>query len=150
MPYKESFGQSQIGLFMVIRQTLKIIFSKEEIVIIRVIGLDYNLNSYNNNGLVNFIPINHFNPMILKEPFGSSIISIQHSYLADSSDWVTLIRILRLIWLYSPYGIFKSGTRQYALFTHKKGKLIRIVFSLSKLNVVSKNLDYQKTDHFSI
>ena len=49
---RKVFGQSQIGLFMVNRQTFKdYSFTKEEDRYNRVIGIDYNLNSNNNNYL---------------------------------------------------------------------------------------------------
>ena len=110
---RKVFGQSQIGLFMVNRQTFKdYSFTKEEDRYNRVIGIDYNLNSNNNKWIGKFFTHKSFQPNDTKGNLSSQANLIYNTRIwRFSSDWVYVDDDFTSDLGFIPRtGIFKSGT----------------------------------------
>ena len=148
---RKVFGQSQIGLFMVNRQTFKdYSFIKEEDRYNRVVGIDYNLNSANNKWIGKFYTHKSFQPNDTKGNLSSQANLIYNTRIwRFSSDWVYVDDDFTSDLGFIPRtGIFKSGTSASRNFYPNSKKINSHSFSLLNLMWFQKNLDYKKTDHF--
>ena len=148
---RKVFGQSQIGLFMVNRQTFKdYSFIKEEDRYNRVVGIDYNLNSANNKWIGKFYTHKSFQPNDTKGNLSSQANLIYNTRAwRFSSDWVYVDDDFTSDLGFIPRtGIFKSGTSVSRNFYPNSKKINSHSFSLLNLMWFQKNLDYKKTDHF--
>ena len=148
---RKVFGQSQIGLFMVNRQTFKdYSFIKEEDRYNRVVGIDYNLNSANNKWIGKFYTHKSFQPNDTKGNLSSQANLIYNTRIwRFSSDWVYVDDDFTSDLGFIPRtGIFKSGTSVSRNFYPNSKKINSHSFSLLNLMWFQKNLDYKKTDHF--
>ena len=148
---RKVFGQSQIGLFMVNRQTFKdYSFIKEEDRYNRVVGIDYNLNSANNKWIGKFYTHKSFQPNDTKGNLSSQANLIYNTRVwRFSSDWVYVDDDFTSDLGFIPRtGIFKSGTSVSRNFYPNSKKINSHSFSLLNLMWFQKNLDYKKTDHF--
>ena len=148
---RKVFGQSQIGLFMVNRQTFKdYSFTKEENRYNRVVGMDYNLNSTNNKWIGKFFTHKSFQPNDTKGNLSSQANLIYNTRIwRFSSDWVYVDDDFTSDLGFIPRtGIFKSGTSASRTFYPNNKKINSHSFRLLNLMWFQKNLDYKKTDHF--
>ena len=148
---RKVFGQSQIGLFMVNRQTFKdYSFIKEEDRYNRVVGMDFNLNSANNKWIGKFFTHKSFQPNDTKGNLSSQANLIYNTRIwRFSSDWVYVDDDFTSDLGFIPRtGIFKSGTSASRNFYPNSKKVNSHSFSLLNLMWFQKNLDYKKTDHF--
>ena len=148
---RKVFGQSQIGLFMVNRQTFKdYSFTKEENRYNRVVGMDYNLNSTNNKWIGKFFTHKSFQPNDTKGNLSSQANLIYNTRIwRFSSDWVYVDDDFTSDLGFIPRtGIFKSGTSASRNFYPNNKKINSHSFRLLNLMWFQKNLDYKKTDHF--
>ena len=148
---RKVFGQSQIGLFMVNRQTFKdYSFTKEENRYNIVVGMDYNLNSTNNKWIGKFFTHKSFQPNDTKGNLSSQANLIYNTRIwRFSSDWVYVDDDFTSDLGFIPRtGIFKSGTSASRTFYPNNKKINSHSFRLLNLMWFQKNLDYKKTDHF--
>jgi hypothetical protein len=148
---RKVFGQSQIGLFVVNRQTFKdYSFTKEENRYNRVVGMDYNLNSTNNKWIGKFFTHKSFQPNDTKGNLSSQANLIYNTRIwRFSSDWVYVDDDFTSDLGFIPRtGIFKSGTSASRNFYPNNKKINSYSFRLLNLMWFQKNLDYKKTDHF--
>ena len=148
---RKVFGQSQIGLFMVNRQTFKdYSFTKEDNRYNRVVGIDYNLNSTNNKWIGKFFTHKSFQPNDTKGNLSSQANLIYNTRIwRFSSDWVYVDDDFTSDLGFIPRtGIFKSGTSASRNFYPNNKKINSHSFRLLNLMWFQKNLDYKKTDHF--
>ena len=133
---RKVFGQSQIGLFMVNRQTFKdYSFIKEEDRYNRVVGIDYNLNSANNKWIGKFYTHKSFQPNDTKGNLSSQANLIYNTRAwRFSSDWVYVDDDFTSDLGFIPRtGIFKSGTSVSRNFYPNSKKINSHSFSLLNL-----------------
>jgi len=147
---RKVFGQSQIGLFVVNRQTFKnYAFVQNSNRFNRVIGLDYNLNSANNKWLGKFYTHKSIQP---DDAHGNLSARANLAYNTRiwrfASDWVHVDQDFRSDLGFIPRtGIFKSGTNAVRNFYPKTGKINSHQIDLLNLMWFQQDLNYQKTDH---
>ena len=147
---RKVFGQSQIGLFMVNRQTFKdYAFLKDTNRFNRVIGLDYNLNSANNKWLGKFYTHKSIQPDDRQGNLSAQANLVYNTRIwRFSSDWVFVDQDFRSDLGFIPRsGVFKSGTNMVRNFYPKKGNINSHQIDLLNLMWFQQDLDYQKTDH---
>ena len=123
---RKVFGQSQIGLFMVNRQTFKdYAFLKDTNRFNRVIGLDYNLNSANNKWLGKFYTHKSIQPDDRQGNLSAQANLVYNTRIwRFSSDWVFVDQDFRSDLGFIPRsGVFKSGTNMVRNFYPKKGNI---------------------------
>lgn len=147
---RKVFGESQVGVFMVNRQSLKDYdFVAEKDTYNRVIGLDYNLASANNRWIGKFYTHKSFQPDDNKGNL-SSFASILYNtriwqFYSNTvyvdEDFRSDLGFIRRT------GIVKSGNRVRRSFYPKTGKINSHSFQLLNLMWFQQNLDYLKTDH---
>lgn len=147
---RKVFGQSQIGVFMVNRQTFKSYdFLDKEDLYNRVIGIDYNLASSNNRWIGKFYTHKSFQPNDQKGNLSSFVSMLYNTRIWEFySNWVYVDKDYRSDLGFIPRtGIIKSGTRAKRTFYSKTGTVNSHSFRLLNLMWFQQNLDYRKTDH---
>ena len=147
---RKVFGQSQIGFFIVNRQTLKdYSFIEEENRYNRVVGVDQNLNTANNKWIGKFYTHKSFKPNDSKGNLSSQANLIYNTRIwRFSSDWVYVDNDFTSDLGFIPRtGIFKSGTSARRNFYPNSAKINFHSFSVLNLMWFQQNLDYKKTDH---
>lgn len=147
---RKVFGQSQIGVFMVNRQTFKSYdFLDKEDLYNRVIGIDYNLASSNNRWIGKFYTHKSFQPNDQKGNLSSFVSMLYNTRIWEFySNWVYVDKDYRSDLGFIPRtGIIKSGTRAKRTFYSKTGIVNSHSFRLLNLMWFQQNLDYRKTDH---
>ena len=147
---RKVFGQSQIGVFMVNRQTFKSYdFLDKEDLYNRVIGIDYNLASSNNRWIGKFYTHKSFQPNDQKGNLSSFVSMLYNTRIWEFySNWVYVDKDYRSDLGFIPRtGIIKSGTRAKRTFYSKIGTVNSHSFRLLNLMWFQQNLDYRKTDH---
>ena len=148
---RKVFNQSQIGAFIVNRESIKDYdFLEEKDRYNRVIGLDYNLNSANNKWVGKFYTHKSFQP---DDNGGnlSSGASINYNTRTwqFSSKWIYVDQDYRSDLGFIPRtGIIKTGISGTRIFYPKKGKINSHSIEIANYNWQQKSLDYKKTDHF--
>jgi len=148
---RKVFNQSQIGAFIVNRESIKDYdFLEENDRYNRVIGLDYNLNSANNKWVGKFYTHKSFQPND-NEGNLSSGASINYNTRTwqFSSKWIYVDQDYRSDLGFIPRsGIIKTGISGTRIFYPKKGKINSHSIEIANYNWQQKSLDYKKTDHF--
>jgi len=147
---RKVFGQSQVGIFMVNRQTFKDYdFLEEDDAYNRVIGLDYNLASANNRWIGKFYTHKSFQPDDQEGNLSSFASLLYNTRIwRFYSNWVYIDRDFRSDLGFIPRtGIIKSGTSAQRTFYPKYGIANSHSFRILNLMWFQQNLDYQKTDH---
>jgi hypothetical protein len=148
---RKVFNQSQIGAFIVNRESIKDYdFLEEKDRYNRVIGLDYNLNSANNKWVGKFYTHKSFQPDD-NEGNLSSGASINYNTRTwqFSSKWIYVDQDYRSDLGFIPRtGIIKTGISGTRIFYPKKGKINSHSIEIANYNWQQKSLDYKKTDHF--
>jgi len=147
---RKVFGQSQVGIFMVNRQTFKDYdFLEEDDAYNRVIGLDYNLASANNRWIGKFYTHKSFQPDDQEGNLSSFASLLYNTRIwRFYSNWVYIDRDFRSDLGFIPRtGIIKSGTSAQRTFYPKSGIANSHSFRILNLMWFQQNLDYQKTDH---
>ncbi len=147
---RKVFGQSQVGVFMVNRQTFKEYdFIEKNDTYNRVIGLDYNLASANNRWIGKFYTHKSFQPEDQEGNLSSFASLLYNTRIwRFYSNWVFVDRDFRSDLGFIPRtGIIKSGTSAQRTFYPKTGIANSHSFRLLNLMWFQQNLDYQKTDH---
>jgi len=147
---RKVFGQSQVGIFMVNRQTFKDYdFLEEDDAYNRVIGLDYNLASANNRWIGKFYTHKSFQPDDQEGNLSSFASLLYNTRIwRFYSNWVYVDRDFRSDLGFIPRtGIIKSGTSAQRTFYPKSGIANSHSFRILNLMWFQQNLDYQKTDH---
>lgn len=147
---RKVFGQSQVGVFMVNRQTFKEYdFIEKNDTYNRVIGLDYNLASANNRWIGKFYTHKSFQPEDQEGNLSSFASLLYNTRIwRFYSNWVYVDRDFRSDLGFIPRtGIIKSGTSAQRTFYPKTGIANSHSFRLLNLIWFQQNLDYQKTDH---
>jgi len=147
---RKVFGQSQIGVFMVNRQTFKSYdFLDKEDLYNRVIGIDYNLASSNNRWIGKFYTHKSFQPNDQKGNLSSFVSMLYNTRIWEFySNWVYVDKDYRSDLGFIPRtGIIKSGTRAKRTFYSKTVTVNSHSFRLLNLMWFQQNLDYRKTDH---
>ena len=147
---RKVFGQSQVGVFMVNRQTFKEYdFIEKNDTYNRVIGLDYNLASANNRWIGKFYTHKSFQPEDQEGNLSSFASLLYNTRIWQFySNWVYVDRDFRSDLGFIPRtGIIKSGTSAQRTFYPKTGIANSHSFRLLNLMWFQQNLDYQKTDH---
>ena len=148
---RKVFNQSQIGAFIVNRESIKEYdFLEEKDRYNRVIGLDYNLNSANNKWVGKFYTHKSFQPDD-NEGNLSSGASINYNTRTwqFSSKWIYVDQDYRSDLGFIPRtGIIKTGISGTRIFYPKKGKINSHSIEIANYNWQQKSLDYKKTDHF--
>lgn len=147
---RKVFGQSQVGVFMVNRQTFKEYdFIEKNDTYNRVIGLDYNLASANNRWIGKFYTHKSFQPEDQEGNLSSFASLLYNTRIwRFYSNWVYVDRDFRSDLGFIPRtGIIKSGTSAQRTFYPKTGIANSHSFRLLNLMWFQQNLDYQKTDH---
>ena len=147
---RKVFGQSQVGIFMVNRQTFKDYdFLEEDDAYNRVIGLDYNLASANNRWIGKFYTHKSFQPDDQEGNLSSFASLLYNTRIwRFYSNWVYIDRDFRSDLGFIPRtGIIKSGTSAQRTFYPKSGIANSHSFRILNLTWFQQNLDYQKTDH---
>ena len=147
---RKVFGQSQIGLFMVNRQTFKdYTFIEDSDRFNRVIGLDYNLNSSNNKWIGKFYTHKSIQADDTQGNLSARANLVYNTRLwRFSSDWVHVDQDFRSDLGFIPRtGVFKSGTNAVRNFYPKKGRINSHQIDLLNLMWYQQDLGYQKTDH---
>jgi len=147
---RKVFGQSQIGVFMVNRQTFKSYdFLDKEDLYNRLIGIDYNLASSNNRWIGKFYTHKSFQPNDQKGNLSSFVSMLYNTRIWEFySNWVYVDKDYRSDLGFIPRtGIIKSGTRAKRTFYSKTVTVNSHSFRLLNLMWFQQNLDYRKTDH---
>ena len=147
---RKVFGQSQIGLFMVNRQTFKNYdFVENSNRFNRVVGLDYNLNSANNKWLGKFYTHKSIQPDDTHGNLSARANLVYNTRIwRFASDWVHVDQDFRSDLGFIPRtGVFKSGTNAVRNFYPKTGKINSHQIDLLNLMWFQQDLNYQKTDH---
>lgn len=148
---RKVFNQSQIGAFIVNRESIKDYdFLEENDRYNRVIGLDYNLNSANNKWVGKFYTHKSFQPND-NEGNLSSGASINYNTRTwqFSSKWIYVDQDYRSDLGFIPRsGIIKTGISGTRIFYPKKGIINSHSIEVANYNWQQKSLDYKKTDHF--
>ena len=147
---RKVFNQSQIGAFVVNRESFKDYdFLEEKDRYNRVIGMDYNLNSANNRWIGKFYTHKSFQPNDEEGNLSSGASLIYNTRIwRFSSKWVYVDQDFRSDLGFIPRtGIIKTGISGTRLFYPKKGKINSHSFQLSNYSWQQKSLDYKKTDH---
>lgn len=147
---RKVFGQSQVGVFMVNRQTFKEYdFIEKNDTYNRVIGLDYNLASANNRWIGKFYTHKSFQPEDQEGNLSSFASLLYNTRIwRFYSNWVYVDRDFRSDLGFIPRtGVIKSGTSAQRTFYPKTGIANSHSFRLLNLMWFQQNLDYQKTDH---
>jgi hypothetical protein len=148
---RKVFNQSQIGAFIVNRESIKDYdFLEEKDSYNRVIGLDYNLNSANNKWVGKFYTHKSFQQDD-NEGNLSSGASINYNTRTwqFSSKWIYVDQDYRSDLGFIPRtGIIKTGISGTRIFYPKKGKINSHSIEIANYNWQQKSLDYKKTDHF--
>jgi hypothetical protein len=147
---RKVFGQSQVGVFMINRQTFKEYdFIEKNDTYNRVIGLDYNLASANNRWIGKFYTHKSFQPEDQEGNLSSFASLLYNTRIwRFYSNWVFVDRDFRSDLGFIPRtGIIKSGTSAQRTFYPKTGIANSHSFRLLNLMWFQQNLDYQKTDH---
>lgn len=147
---RKVFGQSQVGVFMVNRQTFKEYdFIEKNDTYNRVIGLDYNLASANNRWIGKFYTHKSFQPEDQEGNLSSFASLLYNTRIwRFYSNWVYVDRDFQSDLGFIPRtGIIKSGTSAQRTFYPKTGIANSHSFRLLNLMWFQQNLDYQKTDH---
>ena len=147
---RKVFGQSQVGVFMVNRQTFKEYdFIEKNDTYNRVVGLDYNLASANNRWIGKFYTHKSFQPEDQEGNLSSFASLLYNTRIwRFYSNWVYVDRDFRSDLGFIPRtGIIKSGTSAQRTFYPKTGIANSHSFRLLNLMWFQQNLDYQKTDH---
>ena len=148
---RKIFNQSQIGAFFINRESFKDYdFLNEEDKYNRVIGLDYNLNSANNNWAGKFYTHKSFQP---NDSEGNLSTGAELTYNTRiwrlSSKWIYVDEEYRSDLGFVPRsGIIKTGISAARTFYPKKGIINSHTLELANYNWQQQNLDYKKTDHF--
>lgn len=148
---RKIFNQSQIGAFFINRESFKDYdFLNEEDKYNRVIGLDYNLNSANNNWAGKFYTHKSFQP---NDSEGNLSTGAELTYNTRiwrlSSKWIYVDEEYRSDLGFVPRsGIIKTGISAARVFYPKKGIINSHTLELANYNWQQQNLDYKKTDHF--
>jgi len=147
---RKVFNQSQIGAFIVNRESIKDYdFLEENDRYNRVIGLDYNLNSANNKWVGKFYTHKSFQPND-NEGNLSSGASINYNTRTwqFSSKWIYVDQDYRSDLGFIPRsGIIKTGISGTRIFYPKKGIINSHSIEVANYNWQQKSLDYKKTDH---
>ena len=148
---RKVFKQSQIGAFIVNRESLKDYeFLKEKDRYNRVFGLDYNLNSANNKWIGKFYTHKSFQPDDSEGNLSSGASLIYNTRIWRlSSKWVYVDQDFRSDLGFIPRtGIIKTGISGERTFYPKRGRINSHSIQLSNYSWQQKSLDYKKTDHF--
>ena len=148
---RKIFNQSQIGAFFINRESIKDYdFLKEEDKYNRVIGLDYNLNSANNNWAGKFYSHKSFQPNDTEGNLSSGAeLTYNTRIWRLSSKWVYVDQEYRSDLGFIPRaGVIKTGISAARTFYPKKGIVNSHNIELSNYNWQQQSLDYKKTDHF--
>ena len=148
---RKIFNQSQIGAFFINRESIKDYdFLKEEDKYNRVIGLDYNLNSANNNWAGKFYTHKSFQPNDTEGNLSSGAeLTYNTRIWRLSSKWVYVDQEYRSDLGFIPRaGVIKTGISAARTFYPKKGIVNSHNIELSNYNWQQQSLDYKKTDHF--
>jgi hypothetical protein len=149
---RKVFGQSQMGMFFVNRETFgDYDFVSENEKYNRVIGLDYNLASTNNKWIGKFYTHKSFQPNDTKGNLSSQAFLTYNTRIwRFSSDWVYVDRDYRSDLGFIPRtGIFKSGANAVRTFYPKESNIISHKLGILNLMWFQQNLDYKKTDHMT-
>ena len=148
---RKVFNQSQIGAFIVNRESIKDYdFLEENDRYNRVIGLDYNLNSANNKWVGKFYTHKSFQPDDNEGNLSSgAFINYNTRTWQFSSKWIYVDQDYRSDLGFIPRsGIIKTGISGTRIFYPKKGIINSHSIEVANYNWQQKNLDYKKTDHF--
>ena len=148
---RKIFNQSQIGAFFINRESFKDYdFLNEEDKYNRVIGLDYNLNSANNNWAGKFYTHKSFQPNDSEGNLSSGAeLTYNTRIWRLSSKWIYVDEEYRSDLGFVPRsGIIKTGISAARIFYPKKGIINSHTLELANYNWQQQNLDYKKTDHF--
>ncbi|MGB1535926.1 MAG: DUF5916 domain-containing protein [Flavobacteriaceae bacterium] len=148
---RKIFNQSQIGAFFINRESIKDYdFLKEEDKYNRVIGLDYNLNSANNNWAGKFYTHKSFQPNDTEGNLSSGAeLTYNTRIWRLSSKWVYVDQEYRSDLGFIPRaGVIKTGISAARTFYPKKVIVNSHNIELSNYNWQQQSLDYKKTDHF--
>jgi hypothetical protein len=148
---RKIFNQSQIGAFFINRESFKDYdFLNEEDKYNRVIGLDYNLNSANNNWAGKFYTHKSFQPNDTEGNLSSGAeLTYNTRIWRLSSKWIYVDEEYRSDLGFVPRsGIIKTGISAARTFYPKKGIINSHTLELANYNWQQQNLDYKKTDHF--
>lgn len=149
---RKVFGQSQMGMFFVNRETFgDYDFVSENEKYNRVIGLDYNLASTNNKWIGKFYTHKSFQPNDTQGNLSSQAFLTYNTRIWRlSSDWVYVDRDYRSDLGFIPRtGIFKSGANAVRTFYPKDSNIISHKLGILNLMWFQQNLDYKKTDHMT-
>ena len=144
------FKQSQIGAFVVNRENFKDYdFVDEADEFNRVLGIDFNLNSADNNWIGKFYTHKSFQANDTEGNLSSRASLLYNSRIwRFSSDWVYVDRDFRSDLGFIPRtGVFKSGTSAGRYFYPKSGVVNSHFIRLLNLMWYQSDLDYKKTDH---
>lgn len=146
---RKVFGESQVGLFLVNRQSFKDYdFVEEEDAYNRVIGLDYNLASDNNRWIGKFYTHKSFQPndnrgnlsSFASILYNTRIWRLYSNTVYVDEDFRADLGFIRRT------GIIKTGNSITRNFYPKSGKINSHSFRFLHLSWLQQNLDYRKTD----
>ena len=146
---RKVFGESQVGLFLVNRQSFKDQeFLEEKDAYNRVIGLDYNLASANNRWIGKIYTHKSFQPNDNKgnlSSFASILYNTRIWRLYSNTVYVDEDFRADLGFIRRT-GIIKTGNSITRNFYPKSGKINSHSFRLLHLSWLQQNLNYKKTD----
>jgi hypothetical protein len=146
---RKVFGESQVGLFLVNRQSFKDYdFEEDEDSYNRVIGLDYNLASTNNRWIGRFYTHKSFQPNDTKgnlSSFASILYKTRIWRLYSNTVYVDEDFRADLGFIRRT-GIIKTGNSITRNFYPKSGKINSHSLRFLHLSWLQQNLDYRKTD----
>ena len=146
---RKVFGESQVGLFLVNRQSFKDYdFVEDEDSYNRVIGLDYNLASTNNRWIGRFYTHKSFQPNDSKgnlSSFASILYKTRIWRLYSNTVYVDEDFRADLGFIRRT-GIIKTGNSITRNFYPKSGKINSHSLRFLHLSWLQQNLDYRKTD----
>lgn len=147
---KKVFSRSNIGFFMLNRQSLKDYdFLNSNNKYNRVVGIDYNLASADNTWTGKFYLHKSLQPGDSKGNFSSEATFTYNSrHISYTNDWVYVDKDFRSDLGFIPRkGFLKSGNGLQIQFYPKKGIINTYSFQPLTLFYWNPNLDFKKTDH---
>lgn len=147
---KKVFSRSNIGFFMINRQTFKNYdFLEETDKYNRVVGVDFNLASEDNVWTGKFYLHKSFQPDDSKGNFSSqAFLSYNTRHWRLATDFVYVDEEFRSDLGFIPRtDVFKSGNSISRIFYPKKGKINSYNFRFLSLIYWKPNLNFKKTDH---
>jgi len=149
---RKVLGESQVGIFMVNRQTFREYdFLEENDKFNRVLGLDYNLASSNNKWIGKFYTHKSFEPDdnignfsgFASLNYNTRVWQISTNTAFIDEDFRADLGFIRRT------GILKSGNKVVYNFYPKSNKVNSHSFELSNYLWFQQNLNYKKTDQTS-